>query len=186
MLRQRRRRMRLSPPRLVHLVPNMLTILGLCAGMTAIRYALDQRFELAVTLLVRRRRPGWSRRPLGPDAQPDQQARRRARQPRGLPELRRRARGPDLSVDAARCARRSAGRIALLFATCCALRLARFNAELEPRTGRAGRHALLHRHPGTRRGRAGPDAADHVVRRRRRLAAQLAAQCRVCSCSWRR
>ena len=62
--------------------------------------------------------------------------------------------------------------LAMLFATCCALRLARFNTELE----RAGPAALdlplLHRHPGPGRGRAGADAADAVVRGRRRLAAR--------------
>ena len=43
------------PPRnrpLIHLVPNLFTILGLCAGLTAMRYALDGRWELAVALIV--------------------------------------------------------------------------------------------------------------------------------------
>ena len=34
------------------LVPNILTMLGLCAGMTAVRFALDARWEPAVTLIV--------------------------------------------------------------------------------------------------------------------------------------
>ena len=34
------------------LVPNLITILSLCAGFTAIRYAADQRWELAVTLIA--------------------------------------------------------------------------------------------------------------------------------------
>ena len=34
------------------LLPNILTMVGLCAGMTAIRFALDSRWELAVTLIV--------------------------------------------------------------------------------------------------------------------------------------
>ncbi len=33
-------------------VPNLITILSLCAGFTAIRYAADQRWELAVTLIA--------------------------------------------------------------------------------------------------------------------------------------
>ena len=41
MLRRRQRRqVRISALPLLHLVPNMLTILGLCAGLTSIRYAL--------------------------------------------------------------------------------------------------------------------------------------------------
>jgi hypothetical protein len=51
MLRRRDRQVKLSALPLLHLVPNMLTILGLCAGLTAIRYALDNRYELAVTLI---------------------------------------------------------------------------------------------------------------------------------------
>ena len=42
---------RISALPLLHLVPNMLTILGLCAGLTSIRYAVDGRFELAVALI---------------------------------------------------------------------------------------------------------------------------------------
>jgi CDP-diacylglycerol--serine O-phosphatidyltransferase len=33
-------------------VPNLITILSLCAGFTAIRYAADQQWELAVTLIA--------------------------------------------------------------------------------------------------------------------------------------
>ena len=46
----RRRRLRAQP--LIHLVPNIFTLMSLCAGLTAIRYGLDQRFELALILLV--------------------------------------------------------------------------------------------------------------------------------------
>ena len=56
----RARRFRLTPrrrPRLHglsfnRLLPNLLTMIGLCAGMTAIRFAMDERFEQAVTLIV--------------------------------------------------------------------------------------------------------------------------------------
>lgn len=37
---------------LLHLVPNLVTITGLCAGLTAIRYSIDGRFTLAVALIV--------------------------------------------------------------------------------------------------------------------------------------
>ena len=48
--REGRKRLRAQP--LIHLVPNMFTVLALCAGLTSIRYALDGRFELAVALVV--------------------------------------------------------------------------------------------------------------------------------------
>ncbi|WP_114964570.1 CDP-diacylglycerol--serine O-phosphatidyltransferase [Alkalilacustris brevis] len=37
----------------VHLlIPNLVTILGLCAGLTAIRFTFDDRFELAAALII--------------------------------------------------------------------------------------------------------------------------------------
>lgn len=36
----------------LYLVPNMVTILGLCAGLTAVRYSFDERFALAAGLIV--------------------------------------------------------------------------------------------------------------------------------------
>ncbi|HVL21153.1 MAG TPA: CDP-diacylglycerol--serine O-phosphatidyltransferase [Amaricoccus sp.] len=36
----------------LHLVPNLVTILGLCAGLTAIRFAFLGRFDLAAGLIV--------------------------------------------------------------------------------------------------------------------------------------
>lgn len=36
----------------LHLVPNLVTILGLCAGLTAIRYSFDDRIALAASLIV--------------------------------------------------------------------------------------------------------------------------------------
>jgi len=53
--RPRRRRIRVRPIRgwsLNLLIPNVLTLLALCAGMTAIRYAMADRFEAAVVSLV--------------------------------------------------------------------------------------------------------------------------------------
>lgn len=36
----------------LHLVPNLVTIIGLCAGLTAIRYSFDGRFAVATGLIV--------------------------------------------------------------------------------------------------------------------------------------
>jgi CDP-diacylglycerol---serine O-phosphatidyltransferase len=36
----------------LHLLPNLVTILGLCAGLTAIRFAFEQRFEVAALLII--------------------------------------------------------------------------------------------------------------------------------------
>jgi len=49
---------RLRPPRIrrtlsfLHLMPNLVTILGLCAGLTSIRFALTERWEIAVGLIL--------------------------------------------------------------------------------------------------------------------------------------
>ena len=37
---------------LYKLVPNMLTLLGLCLGITAVRYSFDGKWEVAVTLII--------------------------------------------------------------------------------------------------------------------------------------
>ena len=37
---------------LLHLLPNLVTLLGLCAGLTAIRYVLDGRYEIAAGLII--------------------------------------------------------------------------------------------------------------------------------------
>jgi len=53
--RPRRRRMRVRPMggwSLNRLIPNILTLLALCAGMTAIRLAVAERFEAAVTAII--------------------------------------------------------------------------------------------------------------------------------------
>jgi len=49
MLRRRRRLRRQSINRLI---PNILTLLALCAGLTAMRFALEQHFQLAVIAIV--------------------------------------------------------------------------------------------------------------------------------------
>jgi CDP-diacylglycerol---serine O-phosphatidyltransferase len=50
--------MRATRPRLpeslsiLQLVPNLVTILGLCAGLTALRFTFDGRFEMAAALII--------------------------------------------------------------------------------------------------------------------------------------
>ncbi len=46
------RRRRLRGLSINRLIPNALTLMGLCAGMTAIRWALDERWEVAVAAVV--------------------------------------------------------------------------------------------------------------------------------------
>ncbi|MFI4989282.1 MAG: CDP-diacylglycerol--serine O-phosphatidyltransferase [Alphaproteobacteria bacterium] len=45
-------RQRLKDLSLNKLIPNILTVLSLCAGLTAIRFGVEERFELAVTAIV--------------------------------------------------------------------------------------------------------------------------------------
>ncbi|WP_282608006.1 CDP-diacylglycerol--serine O-phosphatidyltransferase [Pelagibius sp. Alg239-R121] len=47
-----RRRRRLRGLSINRLIPNALTLMGLCAGMTAIRWALEDRWEVAVAAVV--------------------------------------------------------------------------------------------------------------------------------------
>lgn len=46
------RKRRDRPRPIIALIPNFFTILSLCAGMTGMRYALDERWELSVGLIV--------------------------------------------------------------------------------------------------------------------------------------
>ncbi|NDD09286.1 MAG: CDP-diacylglycerol--serine O-phosphatidyltransferase, partial [Rhodobacteraceae bacterium] len=41
-----------SKIRLIHLLPNLLTITAICAGLTAIRFGYDGNFETAVRLIL--------------------------------------------------------------------------------------------------------------------------------------
>ena len=34
------------------ILPNMLTLIGVCIGLTSIRFALDGRFELAIVAII--------------------------------------------------------------------------------------------------------------------------------------
>ena len=124
------RRVRLSAQPVIHLLPNLITILGLCAGMTSIRYALDERYELAVALIcvagVLDALDGRSARMLKLTSKLGAQ----------LDSL-----ADFLSFGVAPAmllylwtlngVRGFGWALAMLFATCCALRLARFNTELD-------------------------------------------------------
>jgi len=46
------RRPRYRGPSINRLIPNILTMLGLCAGMVAVRFAFEGRFDLAGTMIV--------------------------------------------------------------------------------------------------------------------------------------
>jgi CDP-diacylglycerol---serine O-phosphatidyltransferase len=130
MLAERARRRRLRARPLIHLVPNMFTVLCLCAGLTSIRYGLDGRFELAVALIVLAAifdgLDGRSARLLKITS-------RLGAQLDSLADFLSFGVAPALlaylwtlhQVPGAGWA------LVLLFATCCALRLARFNIELE-------------------------------------------------------
>jgi CDP-diacylglycerol--serine O-phosphatidyltransferase len=50
--RRRPRRPRYQGPSFNRVIPNLLTLLGLCAGLTSIRYALDARWQHAAVAVV--------------------------------------------------------------------------------------------------------------------------------------
>ena len=124
------KRKQMRPKPLFHLLPNMLTVMGLCAGLTGMRYALDQRWELAVGLIVAAAildgLDGRSARLLKLESKLGEQ----------LDSL-----ADFLSFGVAPAViiylwvlhdvRAVGWALAMLFATCCAMRLARFNAELD-------------------------------------------------------
>ena len=128
LLRERRRRLRERP--LLHLVPNLFTILGLCAGMTGMRYALDDRWSLAVALValavVLDGLDGRSARLLRIQTKLGAQL-------DSLADFLSFGVAPAVIVYlwTLREVRGLGWALAMLFATCCALRLARFNVELE-------------------------------------------------------
>ena len=126
--RERRRRLRGRP--LLHLVPNLFTILGLSLGLTGLRYGLDSRFELAVALIVAAAvvdgLDGRSARLLNITS-------RLGAELDSLADFVNFGVAPAIVVYLWTLSElRGIGwAIAILFATCCALRLARFNSELE-------------------------------------------------------
>ncbi|MEM7021743.1 MAG: CDP-diacylglycerol--serine O-phosphatidyltransferase [Pseudomonadota bacterium] len=126
--KRRRRRLRAQP--LIHLVPNIFTVLSLCAGLTSIRYALDQRFELAVALIVV---AGVFDGLDGRSARLLKITSKLGAQLDSLADFLSFGVAPALLVYlwTLNSVKGVGWALALLFATCCALRLARFNTELE-------------------------------------------------------
>ncbi|MBT3535221.1 MAG: phosphatidylcholine/phosphatidylserine synthase, partial [Rhodospirillaceae bacterium] len=51
-MRMRRRNRRLRELPVNSLIPNILTVLALCAGMSAIRFAMQDKWELAVAAII--------------------------------------------------------------------------------------------------------------------------------------
>jgi CDP-diacylglycerol---serine O-phosphatidyltransferase len=129
--RTHRRRLRAQP--LIHLVPNIFTVMSLCFGLTSIRYALDHRYELAVTLIL------LAALFDGLDGSAARLLKITSRLGAELDSL-----ADFLSFGVAPAILlylwslnqvRGIGWVfALLFATCCALRLARFNSEIDDGT----------------------------------------------------
>jgi CDP-diacylglycerol--serine O-phosphatidyltransferase len=115
---------------LIHLVPNLFTILGLCAGLTAMRYALDGRWELAVALIVV---AGIFDGLDGRSARMLKITSKLGAELDSLADFLSFGVAPAVIVYmwTVRDVRGIGWALAMLFATCCALRLARFNAEIE-------------------------------------------------------
>ena len=128
--RHRRRRRPLRAQPLIHLVPNIFTVMSLCAGLTAIRYGLDQRFELALALIVA---AGVLDGLDGRSARLLKITSKLGAQLDSLADFLSFGVAPALLVYlwTLREVPTLGWSLALLFATCCALRLARFNTELE-------------------------------------------------------
>jgi CDP-diacylglycerol---serine O-phosphatidyltransferase len=128
--RHRRRRRPLRAQPLIHLVPNIFTVMSLCAGLTAIRYGLDQRFELALVLIVA---AGVLDGLDGRSARLLKITSKLGAQLDSLADFLSFGVAPALLVYLWTLHQVPAvgWSLALLFATCCALRLARFNTELE-------------------------------------------------------
>jgi CDP-diacylglycerol---serine O-phosphatidyltransferase len=128
LLKRKDRRLRARP--LLHLVPNLFTILGLCAGLTGIRYALDGRWELAVTLIAM---AGVLDGLDGRSARILKITSKLGAELDSLADFLSFGVAPGLIVYLWTLydVRGFGWALAMLFATCCALRLARFNSELD-------------------------------------------------------
>ncbi len=125
-----RRRRRPRNLRLLHLVPNLFTIFGLCAGLTGIRYALDARWELAVLFVVV---AGVFDGLDGRSARLLQLTSKLGAELDSLADFLSFGVAPAVIVYlwTLREVQGFGWALAMIFATCCALRLARFNSELE-------------------------------------------------------
>jgi CDP-diacylglycerol---serine O-phosphatidyltransferase len=128
MITKRSRRLRAQP--LIHLVPNIFTVLSLCAGLTSIRYALDNRYELAVILIIV---AGIFDGLDGRSARLLKITSKLGAELDSLADFLSFGVAPAILVYlwSLNSVKTLGWTLALLFATCCALRLARFNTELE-------------------------------------------------------
>ena len=98
--KRRRRQFRRIPVRT--LVPNVITLLALCAGLTAIRMAFENRYTWALYGHRLRRDPRRPRRKARAIPEGDLAVRRRTRQPVGLRQLWRRPGADPLFLGSAR------------------------------------------------------------------------------------
>src|SRR5918996_649177 len=121
-------RLRAQP--LIHLVPHIFTVASLCLGLSAIRYGLDGRFELAVILLVL---AGVFDGLDGRAARLLKITSKLGAQLDSLADFLSFGVAPAIIVYlwSLNEVKALGWALTLLFATCCALRLARFNTELE-------------------------------------------------------
>ncbi|WP_343559868.1 CDP-alcohol phosphatidyltransferase family protein [Kiloniella sp. b19] len=128
-MRRRARKKRLRGLSIARLVPNSLTLLGLCAGLSSIRAALEQNWELAVLgIVVAMVTDGLD----GPAARLLKAQSEFGAQLDSLADFVNFGVAPALVVYlwALPDAGGFAWALAILFAICCAMRLARFNTGL--------------------------------------------------------
>ena len=116
----------------LNILPNSVTVLAICSGLTSIKYALDGRSDIAVVLLaaaaVLDSLDGWLARILNASSQMGKDI-------DSLADMIDFGVAPALVLYVALLSTSPAGGIVvLLYATCIALRLARFNAMLDDGT----------------------------------------------------
>ena len=170
----RTRRGRLRGFSINRLIPNVLTLAALCAGLTAIRFALQGADEARRHRHHRRGDLRCARRPRRAAAGRHQPVRRRARFAVRFPLLRRDAGAGPLHVVAEGCRRAGLGRHPdvpdVLGAAAGALQ---HGAGFRHAAARLDR-LLFHRRAGAGRRAAGADSADGELRDRGSLAAPSA------------
>ena len=126
----RRPRRRLREQSINRLIPNMFTILALCAGLTAIRFAVDEKWDAAVIALVAAGifdgLDGRIARLLGGSTKFGAEL-------DSLSDVISFGVAPAVTLYlwSLKGASNLGWTVALLFAVCCALRLARFNTKLD-------------------------------------------------------
>jgi CDP-diacylglycerol---serine O-phosphatidyltransferase len=126
----RRPRRRLRDQSINRLIPNMCTVLALCAGLTAIRFAVDQRWDAAVIAMVAAGifdgLDGRVARLLGGSTKFGAEL-------DSLSDVISFGVAPAVTLYlwSLKGASTLGWTVALIFAVCCALRLARFNSKLD-------------------------------------------------------